>query len=128
MPAIRRIGFSLVDVRDLVGLHLRAISGPAAAGQRFLGTGAFLWLADVAAILRDELGEQASKIPSRQAPDAILRLVSLFDPSVRSIIGELGQRTDYSTDKAMTVLGWTERPVRESVRTAPAVSSASALP
>jgi dihydroflavonol-4-reductase len=115
MPAIPRIGFSLVDVRDLVGLHLRAMSEPAAAGQRFLGTGTFLWLADVAAILRDELGEQAAKVPSRQAPDALLRLVSLFDPSVRSIIGELGRRTDYSTEKAMTMLGWTERPVRESV-------------
>jgi dihydroflavonol-4-reductase len=115
MPAIPRIGFSLVDVRDLVGLHLRAMSEPAAAGQRFLGTGTFLWLADVAAILRDELGQQASKVPSRRAPDALLRLVSLFDPSVRSVINELGQRTDYSTDKAMTTLGWTERPVRESV-------------
>jgi dihydroflavonol-4-reductase len=115
MPAVPRIGFSLVDVRDLVGLHLRAMSEPAAAGQRFLGTGTFLWLADIAAILRDELGEQASKVPSRQAPDVFLRLASLFDPSVRSIIAELGQRSDYSTDKAMTVLGWTRRPVRESV-------------
>jgi dihydroflavonol-4-reductase len=115
MPAIPRIGFSLVDVRDLVGLHLRAMSEPAAAGQRFLGTGAFLWLADVAAILRDGLGEQAAKVPTRQAPDALLRLVSFFDPSVRSVIAELGQRNDYSTDKAMTMLGWTERPVRESV-------------
>lgn len=115
MPAIPRIGFSLVDVRDLVGLHLRAMSEPAAAGQRFLGTGTFQWLADVAAILREELGQQAAKVPTRRAPDALLRVVSFFDPSVRSIIGELGQRAEYSTDKAKTVLGWTERPVRESV-------------
>jgi dihydroflavonol-4-reductase len=115
MPAIPRIGFSLVDVRDLVDLHLRAMSEPAAAGQRFLGTGTFLWLADVAAILREELGEQASKVPTRQAPDVLLRLASLFDPSVRSVTGELGRRSDYSTDKARTVLGWTRRPVRESV-------------
>jgi dihydroflavonol-4-reductase len=115
MPAIPRIGFSLVDVRDLVDLHLRAMTAPAAAGQRFLGTGTFLWLSDVADILREGLGEQASKVPTRQAPGALLRVVSLFDPSVRSIIGELGQRSDYSTDKATAVLGWTERPVRESV-------------
>lgn len=115
MPAIPRLGFALVDVRDLVGLHLRAMTAPAAAGERFLGTGTFLWMADIAAILRDELGQQASKVPGRQAPDALMRLVSLFDPSVRSIIGELGQRSDYSTEKARTLLGWTQRPVRESV-------------
>jgi dihydroflavonol-4-reductase len=115
VPAIPRLGFALVDVRDLVGLHLRAMTEPAAAGQRLLGTGPFLWMADIAAILRDELGQQASKVPSRQAPDALIRFISLFDPSVRSIIGELGQRSEYSTEKARTLLGWTQRPVRDSI-------------
>jgi nucleoside-diphosphate-sugar epimerase len=115
MPAIPRLGFALVDVRDVVGLHLLAMRAPAAAGQRFLGTGTFLWLADVAAILRDELGQDASKVPHRQAPEALMRLISFFDPSVRSIINEIGQRSDYSAEKARTLLGWTQRPVRESV-------------
>jgi dihydroflavonol-4-reductase len=115
MPAIPRLGFALVDVRDVAGLHLRAMAAPEAAGQRFLGTGTFLWMSDVAAILRDELGQQASKVPGRRAPDALMRLISFFDPSVRSVIGELGQRTEYSTEKARTMLGWTQRPARESV-------------
>jgi nucleoside-diphosphate-sugar epimerase len=115
MPAIPRLGFAVVDVRDVAGLHLRAMIAPEAAGQRFLGTGTFLWLADIAAILRDGLGQEASKVPSRKAPDMLMRLMSFFDPSVRSIIGELGQRTEYSTEKAQTMLGWTQRPARESV-------------
>jgi dihydroflavonol-4-reductase len=115
MPAMPRLGFALVDVRDVAVLHLRAMTAPAAAGQRFLGTGAFLWLADVAAILRDELGQRASKVPRRQAPDALIRLLAFFDPSARSIIGELGRRSDYSTEKARTLLEWTQRPIRDSV-------------
>lgn len=115
MPAMPRLGFAVVDVRDVARLHIRAMSAPEAAGQRFLGTGTFLWMADIAGILREELGARAAKVPTRRAPDLLIRFVSLFDPSVRSVIGELGQRSDYSTEKARTLLGWTQRPARESV-------------
>jgi len=115
LPALPRLGFALVDVRDVADLHIRAMTAPAAAGQRLLGAGPFLWLADIAAILREELGAQASKVPTRRAPNALVRVISTFDPSVRPVLNELGQRSDYSTDKARTLLGWTPRPVRESV-------------
>jgi dihydroflavonol-4-reductase len=115
MPALPRLGFALVDVRDVASLHLRAMTAPAAAGQRFLGTGEFLWLTDIAAILRDGLGEQAAKVPNRKVPDAVVRLMSFFDPSLRSVIAELGQRSDYSTSKAQAMLGWTARPAPQSV-------------
>ena len=48
MPAIPRLGFSFVDVRDVADLHMRAMTAPEAAGERFLGAGPFLWMSDVA--------------------------------------------------------------------------------
>ncbi|HTW04673.1 MAG TPA: aldehyde reductase [Streptosporangiaceae bacterium] len=115
MPALPRLGFALVDVRDVADLHIRAMSAPAAAGQRLLGAGSFLWLADIAAILREELGAQASKVPTRRAPNALVRVIATFDPSVRPVLNELGRRNDFSTEKARTLLGWTPRPARDSV-------------
>src|SRR3954470_16002908 len=47
MPAIPRLGFTFVDVRDVADLHIRAMTDPAAAGERFLATDEFLWIADV---------------------------------------------------------------------------------
>jgi dihydroflavonol-4-reductase len=114
LPAIPRLGFAFSDVRDVADLHIRAMAAPAAAGQRLLGTGGFQWLTEVAAILRSDLGAQAAKVPTRQAPNWLVRLVARADPSIRSVVGELGQRTDYSTQKAQA-LGWSHRPVRESV-------------
>src|SRR5262249_42750477 len=78
MPATPRIGFTFVDVRDVADLHIRAMTDPAAAGQRFLATDRFLWIADVAAILRDRLGDRAPKVPTRVAPDLLVRALSLF--------------------------------------------------
>lgn len=115
LPALPRLGFAFVDVRDVTDLHIRAMTEPVAAGQRFLGTGGFLWLADIAAILRAELGPQASKVPTRQAPNALVRLIAVFDPSIRPVLSDLGQREDYSSEKARTLLGWTPRPTRESI-------------
>ena len=115
MPAIPRLGFPFVDVRDVAELHLRAMTDPAAAGQRFIGTSAFRWLTEVAAILRSELGPDAAKVPTRQAPDWLIRLISRFDPGVRTFVDELGHRVDYSAGKAESLLGWTPRPVADSV-------------
>lgn len=115
MPAVPRLGFTFVDVRDVADLHIRAMTNPAAGGQRFLATDRFLWMADVAEILRDRLGADAEKVPSRVAPNILVRVMSLFDPGVRSIVGELGKSASYSSEKARTRLGWTPRQIEDSV-------------
>jgi nucleoside-diphosphate-sugar epimerase len=114
MPAIPRLGFTFVDVRDVADLHVRALE-PAGGGQRFIATDEYLWLSEVAAILRDRLGGAAKKVPTRRAPDFMIRLMSLFDGSVRSIAGDLGKRSWFSSEKARATLGWTTRPVAASI-------------
>jgi dihydroflavonol-4-reductase len=115
MPAAPRIGFTFVDVRDVADLHLRAMSDPAAAGERFIATDRWLWTADVAAILRERLGEAAGRVPTRVAPDLLVRLMARFDGSIRSIVEDLGKRSWISSDKARAKLGWTTRPVESSI-------------
>ena len=39
MPAIPRLGYSFVDVRDVADLQISAMSAPAAAGERLLAAG-----------------------------------------------------------------------------------------
>jgi nucleoside-diphosphate-sugar epimerase len=115
MPAIPRLGFTFVDVRDVADLHIRAMTDPAAAGERFLATDQFLWVAEVADILRRRLGDRASKVPTRNAPNFLVRALSLFDGSLRSIVGDLGKAAYYSNAKAREQLGWQPRPVEDSI-------------
>jgi nucleoside-diphosphate-sugar epimerase len=115
MPAIPRLGFTFVDVRDVADLHIRAMTDPAAAGQRFLAVDEFLWIADVAAILRERLGERAAKVPTRNAPNFLVRAMSMFDGSLKSIVGDLGKSANYSNAKAREQLGWQPRPVEDSI-------------
>jgi dihydroflavonol-4-reductase len=115
MPAIPRIGFTFVDVRDVADLHIRAMTEPSAGGQRFIATDRFLWMAEVATILRERLGDAASKVPTRVAPDVLIRLMGLFDGSVRSVLGDLGKRSWFSSELARSELGWSPRPVEDSI-------------
>ncbi|NUQ87348.1 MAG: NAD-dependent epimerase/dehydratase family protein [Glycomyces artemisiae] len=115
MPGAPRIGLEVVDVRDLVDLHLRAMTSPEAAGQRFLGTGPFIWMGDIAEVLHDRLGDAAAKVSTRVLPNLVVRLASVFDPSLRAITVSLGRRNRHSTAKAEQVLGWVPRPAEETV-------------
>jgi nucleoside-diphosphate-sugar epimerase len=115
MPAMPRLGFVLVDVRDVADMHIRAMTEPAAGGERFLAVDRFLWMQDVGQILRERLGPAAAKVPTRVAPDLLVRAMGIFDPSIRSIVSDLGQSTTYTAEKAKTVLGWEPRPIEDSI-------------
>ncbi|GBQ65095.1 nucleoside-diphosphate-sugar epimerase [Ameyamaea chiangmaiensis NBRC 103196] len=115
VPGLPRLGFEFVDVRDLADLHLRAMTNPAAAGQRFIGAGEFAWMADIARVLKAALGPEAAKVPTRALPDFVLRLVGLFDRDLGAMNGYLGHRYTYSSAKAQSVLGWKARPLEETV-------------
>jgi dihydroflavonol-4-reductase len=114
-PGAPRIGFSIVDVRDVADLQLRAMTAPEAGGKRFIATTEFLWAADVAAILRARLGQAAAKAPRRQVPDLVVRAMAIFDPGIRSIVPQLGRRTELSSERARTLLGWSPRTAEETV-------------
>ena len=115
MPGTPRIGFSVVDVRDVADLHIRAMTAPEAGGERFIAVARFQWMADLAAILRDRLGPAAAKVPRRGIPDFLVRAMGIFDPGVRSIASQLGEKVEMTSAKAESTLGWSPRPVEETV-------------
>ncbi len=115
MPGTPRIGLEVVDVRDLVDAHLRAMLEPAAAGERFLATGEFLWMGEIAAILRDALGDAAGRVPTEEIADDIIRELAAVSPELASIVPGLGRRNRHTTAKAESVLGWRRRPAAETI-------------
>ncbi len=115
MPGVPRVGFSIVDVRDVADLQIRAMSDPAAGGERFVAVDEFLWMSEVAAVLREQLGTDAAKVPTRGVPDLLVKAMALFDPAVRSVANQLGRKVTYSSAKARERLGWSPRPTEETI-------------
>src|SRR5919108_3370366 len=114
-PGVPRLGFSLVDVRDVADLEIKAMTTPDAGDERFIAVTQFLWMAEIGEILRERLGEAASKVPTRTVPNLLVRGMALFDPGIRSVVGGLGKRTELSSAKARESLGWAPRPIGDTV-------------
>ena len=115
IPGTPKVGFSFVDARDVAELQVKAMLVPEAGGERFIAVAEFLWMAEVAAVLRRELGEDAAKVPTRSVPNLAVRAMALFDPGIRSITNQLGKKLTYSSAKAETTLGWAPRPVEQTI-------------
>jgi dihydroflavonol-4-reductase len=114
-PAVPRLGFWVVDVRDLADLHVRAMTSPEAAGQRFIAAGDFMWMEDIARTLRSKLGSHAAKTPTRRLPDFVVRLMLPFMPHLRTLAPLLGRKFALTPEKARRVLGFSPRPATTTV-------------
>jgi dihydroflavonol-4-reductase len=115
LPGCPDLGFGIVDVRDVADLHVRALTAPGIAGERFIAAGRFLKLIDVARILKAAMPAEARKVPTRRLPDWLVRFAALFNPMIRQITGELGNVRDVDAGHALAVLGWQTRPVEQSI-------------
>ncbi len=115
MPGMPNLGFGIVDVRDVADMHVRCLTAPNLAGERFICSGPFLMLDEVAAILRAGLGPQARKVPRLKLPNWLVRIAARFDPVIGQVIGELGKRRESPANHAREVLGWVPRPAEESI-------------
>ena len=116
MPGCPRMYFGVVDVRDVADLHLRAMTSPDAKGQRFIAVaGDAVPMLEIASILKKNLGDAAKKVPTRQLPDWLVRLIGKLSPSVKTLVPLLGNIRNASSAKAERVLGWKARAREETI-------------
>ena len=116
MPGTPRLSFGVVDVRDVADLHLRAMTNPAAKGERFLAiAGDFITVQAISRILKARMGDAARRVPTRSLPDWAVRLAAIFDASVRQIVPELGKSKNATSEKAKRMLGWAPRSNEEAI-------------
>jgi dihydroflavonol-4-reductase len=116
MPGTPRLYLGVVDVRDVADLHLRAMTDPAAAGERFLAVaGEAMSFHQMAAVLRERLEAAAAKVPRRELPDWLIRVLAIFNPLAREAVPRLGIKANASNEKARRVLGWTPRSREDAI-------------
>ncbi|MDJ0827565.1 MAG: aldehyde reductase [Rhodobacter sp.] len=115
-PMLPKVGFPSVDVGDVAEMHLRALTNPDTVGRRFIAADRFLWFQEMAEILKAAHPDR--KIVTRTAPNAVVRILALFDRSIRTILPVLGERDDISNGRARAVMGMDFTDVADSVRAA----------
>ncbi len=114
-PGFPDLAYGIVDVRDVADMHVRALTAPDMAGERFIASGRTLTMAEIGGVLRDRIGPEARKVPKRNLPDWMVKLSAMFDPLVRQVVGELGKRRNMDASHAEARLGWVARPAEDTI-------------
>ncbi len=92
------------------------MTNPAAQGERFLAiSGSSMWMGDVAKVLKRRVGVAAKRVPTRELPSWLIRIVATLDPAMEVIVPVLGMKMDATGEKATRLLGWTPRSSEEAI-------------
>lgn len=90
LPAVPKLVMSVVDVRDVAALHVDAMTDQRAGGQRCIASAGAYSMAEIGKMLRPAFPDR--RVPTREIPDWLLRLVALFDRNIRDNVHELGAK------------------------------------
>ncbi|MFI9486129.1 SDR family oxidoreductase [Promicromonospora sp. NPDC052451] len=116
MPLVPVMYFGVVDVRDVVDAHLRAMVHPKAAGERFIAVGGpAISFFDMAQILREHYPAAADLLPATELTVEQVREAARTDPALADAAALQGRIPVISNDKARSVLGWEPRDVRDTI-------------
>ncbi|MDT0682220.1 NAD-dependent epimerase/dehydratase family protein [Roseicyclus sp. F158] len=102
-PMVPDVGMPVVDVEDVARLHVRALDYDSSIGHRLIASSRWLSLIDIAQHLASLFPERG--IPKRRAPTFALRIMGIFDPTVRQIVPTVGYHYKVDTSAANAVLG-----------------------
>jgi len=102
-PMLPPMGLPVVDVRDVAEMHLRALQRPETEGRRYLASSGSMAFVDMGRTLK--AAYPTCRIPTREAPKAIVSLLALFDPTTKSILPKLGHLERVSNARAVSEMG-----------------------
>jgi nucleoside-diphosphate-sugar epimerase len=115
MPAVPPLSLAFSDVRDLATAHRLAMEVPAAAGNRYICAAGPVWMPDIARILKDELATRGYRVSTRVVPPWVIRAAALVSDEAKLAADMVGAAHEITAEKARRDLGWTQRPVRQTI-------------
>lgn len=118
MPGAPKLGWPIVDVRDVADLELLAMKSPNAAGNRYICAGETMWMSEIGEVLKRDFPDFKKKISTRTLPNWLVKFSAIFDSAVKSVITELGKPIFVSSQKAKDELGWSCRSNEEAIKSA----------
>jgi dihydroflavonol-4-reductase len=113
-PMLPNLDVMAVDARDVAAAHVLALSRPATAGERIAAVAGDLSFPGMARILKATYPER--RIPTRVAPDWLIRALSLAMRDLRAAVPLLGVPQAVSNAKALALLGIEFIPPEEALK------------
>jgi len=113
-PMLPDLKFAIVDVRDVAKMHVDAIKIEETKGERILSSSETKSFVEIAKYLKSIYPQ--SKVKTTQAPTAIIKLLSIFDGTIKTILPQIGKPMKINNAKAKRLMGMNFIPVEVTLR------------
>ncbi len=113
-PGCPRLAFPVVDVRDIAKAHRLALETAEPSGGRYIAVSETAWFLDMMLAIRAELGQRARKVPTRNIPDWLFKVIAMFDGGARTVLPDLGSYPVIDNSRTRKALGMDFIPLAQS--------------
>ena len=112
-PMLPDLSFSIVHVNDVAKMHVMALKNHATESERLIASAGAMSFVEIAKYLKPLFPDM--KIKTVQAPNFIIRMLSLFDADIKAVWPLLGDRTPVDASKAASIFNMQFQSAEETV-------------
>jgi len=112
-PVLPDVCMSIVDVKNVAEMHVNAIKVKESKGERFLASAETVSFIEMAKTIK--AAYPTRKVNTGQAPNFLIKLLSLFDGEIKRVVPLLGKKILVDASKAEKVLKINFIPAEQSI-------------
>ena len=112
-PAAPKFAVLISDVRDIAKAHVACIGNTKVGGRRLIVGKEVKKLVELSQLMADAMPEYAKKLPKKELPNFMVKLISYIDSSAKTMIPDLGIMMQTDPTYAEKLLGFEFKPAKD---------------
>ena len=111
-PGAPKFAVLISDVKDIAKAHVACIGNNKVGGRRLIVGKDVKRLVELSQLIAEAMPEYKKKLPTKELPNLMVKLISYIDPSAKTMIPDLGIMMQTDTSYAEEILGFKFKPAK----------------
>ena len=111
-PGAPKFAVLISDVKDIAKAHVACIGNNKVGGRRLIVGKEVKKLVELSQLIAEAMPEYKKKLPTKELPNLIVKLISYIDSSAKTMIPDLGIMMQTDTSYAEEILGFKFKPAK----------------
>jgi len=114
-PGAPKFAVLISDVKDVAKAHVACIGNNKVGGRRLIVGKEVKKLVELSQLMAEAMPEYAKKLPKKELPNFMVKLISYIDSSAKMMIPDLGILMQTDTSYAEELLGFKFKPAKDCI-------------
>ena len=111
-PGAPKFAVLISDVKDIAKAHVACIGNNKVGGRRLIVGKDVKRLVELSQLIAEAMPEYKKKLPTKELPNLMVKLISYIDSSAKTMIPDLGIMMQTDTSYAEEILGFKFKPAK----------------